>query len=250
MTTDMKPIRCLIVDDEPLACDSLHALLEKMPGIEIVGEAHRVEEAIAVVGRLRPDLLFLDIQMPGGGGFEVLRRLGAPPAVIFVTAYDQYALRAFEINAVDYLLKPVQPERLEVALGRVRREPSPRRKIGVRQREMLRASDMVLLESGKSGHFRHVRDILCIQSERKYTHVFCAQQGQYIVRRSLRDWCKVLPKDLFVQLDRGLLINRSQIHGADFEGRGATLKLGHDQHPVTLGRRAATQLRQLLTDLP
>jgi DNA-binding LytR/AlgR family response regulator len=119
-----------------------------------------------------------------------------------------------------------------------------------KQKGMLRANDMVLLESGKSGHFRHVRDILCIQSEGKHTHVFCAQQGRYIVRRSLRDWEKVLPKDLFVQLDRGLLINRAQIQGADFEGRGATLKLGHEQHSVPLGRRAATQLRCLLSDVP
>ncbi len=248
-TTDMKLIRCLIVDDEPLACDSLRALLETMPGIEIAGEAHRVDEAVAAVGRLQPDIIFLDIQMPGGGGFEILRRLESPPAVIFVTAYDQYAIRAFDVNAVDYLLKPVLPERLEEALARVMGKPVQRRKKAVTQTRTLNGADLVLLENGQSGHFRHVRDVLCIQADGKYTEVFCTEGGHYLVRRSLSDWRLVLPVDLFARLDRGLLINRAHIRGADYTGRDATLMLGPEQHSVKLGRTAARNLRPLLTDV-
>lgn len=117
-------IRAVLVDDEQLARDELGYLLNQLGGISIVGEASHGGEALAIVGETRPDLVFLDVQMPGLTGFEVARRLvanGEGPEIVFVTAYDQHAIEAFEVNAVDYLLKPVDPARLEVALQRVRR---------------------------------------------------------------------------------------------------------------------------------
>ena len=116
----MKPLTCLLVDDEPLAREQLKALLLQEPGIEIVGEAGRKEEALAAIATLRPQLIFLDVRMRGGGGFEILAKLENPPAVVFVTAYDYYALRAFAVNAVDYLLKPVAPVRLRASLARLK----------------------------------------------------------------------------------------------------------------------------------
>ncbi len=117
-------LRAIVVDDEQLARDELCYLLEQAGGVEIVGQAGNGSEAIAAVERLTPDVLFLDVQMPGPSGFEVARRLlegPVQPHIVFVTAFDQYAIEAFDVNAVDYLLKPVDPGRLELALQRARR---------------------------------------------------------------------------------------------------------------------------------
>ncbi len=119
-------IRALVVDDERLARDELCFLLESFPDVEVIGQAGNGLEAVSQVERLRPELLFLDIQMPGLDGFQVLRQLAnkdtLPSCVVFVTAYDQYAIQAFEINAVDYLLKPVEKVRLGEAIARSRRQ--------------------------------------------------------------------------------------------------------------------------------
>ncbi len=123
-------LRAVLVDDEPLARDELGYLLGQVGGVEVIGQAGHGVEALATIARLEPDVVFLDIQMPGLTGFEVARRLlEGPPAahIIFVTAYDQHAIEAFEVNAVDYLLKPVDPARLELALDRARRRISSER---------------------------------------------------------------------------------------------------------------------------
>ena len=112
-------MKALIIDDERLARAELRRLLEKHPEVEIVGEARDAEDALAQIGGVEPELLFLDIQMPGANGFELLEQLDRVPLVIFTTAYDEYAIQAFEVNALDYLLKPVSPERLAAALGRM-----------------------------------------------------------------------------------------------------------------------------------
>jgi two-component system, LytTR family, response regulator len=241
-------LRCLIVDDERLARDSLRELLREMPGVEIAGEAGRVEEGVAAVRDLRPDVLLLDVQMPAGGGFELLRRLEEPPAVIFVTAYDRHAVRAFEVHAVDYLLKPVEPARLAEALGRVRRradgpgDPLP----PAHKPAPLAIDDAVLLELGRSGHFRTVADILAVRADGKYTNVLCADGSHYLVRQSLSEWNRRLPPELFVQLERGLIVHLSAIRSAHFRTRKATFALGAIERVFEVGREAAKKLRRLL----
>jgi two-component system LytT family response regulator/two-component system response regulator LytT len=124
----MRPLRTLVVDDEQLAREELCFLLGRIEDVEIAGEAADGLEALRAAGDLKPDLLFLDVQMPGLTGFEVARRLveaDLPAAIVFVTAFDQYAIEAFSVNAVDYLLKPVDAERLEQAIARVRRRRGP-----------------------------------------------------------------------------------------------------------------------------
>src|SRR5919204_863193 len=120
-------LRAVLVDDEQLARDELGFLLGRVGGVEIIGQAGNGVEALTTIDRLQPDVVFLDVQMPGLTGFEVARRLldaRAPSHIIFVTAYDQHAIEAFEVNAVDYLLKPVDAQRLEVAVQRARRRVS------------------------------------------------------------------------------------------------------------------------------
>src|ERR671934_3171037 len=117
-------LRAVLVDDEQLARDELGYLLGKVEGVEVIGQAGNGVEALTTIDRLRPDLVFLDVQMPGLTGFEVARRLvdtGTASHIVFVTAYDQYAIEAFEVNAIDYLLKPVDAARLEQALERARK---------------------------------------------------------------------------------------------------------------------------------
>src|SRR5262245_22214577 len=124
---DSGDLRAIVVDDEQLARDELAFLLGQLGGVDIIGQAGNGFEALTTIERIRPDVVFLDVQMPGLTGFEVARRLldnRAAAHIIFVTAYDQHAIEAFEVNAVDYLLKPVEQARLELALDRVRRRIS------------------------------------------------------------------------------------------------------------------------------
>lgn len=116
------PLRLVLVDDEPLARTRARRLLLELPGVSVIGEAGSVDEAVPLIDTLCPECILLDVQMPGDDGFALLSRLTHRPAVVFATAYDQYAVRAFEENAVDYLLKPFRPERLAAAIERVRRE--------------------------------------------------------------------------------------------------------------------------------
>src|ERR1044072_7662907 len=123
----MPQLKAVLVDDEQLARDELGYLLGQIGGVEVLGQAGNGIEALSTIERLQPDVVFLDVQMPGLTGFEVARRMlnaRASPHIIFVTAYDQHAIEAFEVNAVDYLLKPLEPTRLELAVGRARRRIS------------------------------------------------------------------------------------------------------------------------------
>ena len=239
----MSPMRCLIVDDERLARESLRRLLEEIPGAEVVGEADRPARAIAAVEELRPDLLLLDVQMPGGGGFAVLNELESPPPVIFVTAHDQFAVRAFEVNAIDYLLKPVEPARLRLALERAaQRRTGSGAPAEIRQ---LADTDAVWLELGGSGHCRPLRDVLAIQADGKYSQVSCKDGRDYQVRQSLAEWERRLPTALFVRLDRGLIVNRVELRAVQFLARSASFSIGAGR-VFEVGRDAAKKLRRML----
>jgi len=118
-------MKALIVDDEPLARRELRRLLEAFPTVQIVGEGSNIDEAQSRIEQLAPDIVFLDIQMPGGSGFDLLTRLDRLPRIVFTTAFDQYAVKAFEVNALDYLLKPIEPERLAMAMRKVLAASAP-----------------------------------------------------------------------------------------------------------------------------
>lgn len=240
----MSALRCLIVDDEELARESLRHVLEEMDGVEVVGEADRPQSAMAAVRELRPDVMLLDVQMPGGGGFAVLNGLEEPPPTVFVTAYDEYAVRAFEVNAVDYLLKPVEPARLRQALDRVaQRRAGGAAPVGGRP---LGRDDTVWLELGDSGHFRKLRDVLAIQADGKYTQVCCGDGRDYQVRQSLLEWERRLPAELFVRLERGLIVNLAKIRDVQLHARTATFAMGEARRMFDVGRAAAKKLRRLL----
>lgn len=240
----MNPVTCLIIDDERLARGHLRRLAKMRPELKIVGEAADTSEALRLVHALHPQLLFLDIQMPGGGGFAILDNLETPPAVIFVTAHDQHAIRAFEVNAVDYLLKPVTPERFGRAIAharlRVRADASPP------ARNPLRADDIALCEIGHSGHFVAVDRILAIEADGNYTRVTLLDGSRRLARQTLKDWAGRLPPEIFLQLDRSHILNRHALRSVEFTARAAKVTAGDRQIEISLGAAAGARLREIL----
>ncbi|MCL4502212.1 MAG: LytTR family DNA-binding domain-containing protein [Deltaproteobacteria bacterium] len=193
-----------------------------------------------MIAAQRPDLVFLDIQMPGGSGFDLLERLEFPPPIIFVTAFDNYAIRAFEVNALDYLLKPVEPERLARTIARVKkRDTGPEEAAG-----LLRGTDRVFLDAGRQAVFLEVAEIAAIRAAGNYTQVIAGNGRSYLVRIPLHNWEARLPAKVFVLLDRSLLINRSQIKRYVLQTRAAELYLGGIAQPFLLGRQGLRRFKE------
>jgi two-component system LytT family response regulator len=233
-------LQVLIVDDERLARENLRGLLAVHEEIVVVGEAHHAEEARLMIAEKRPDLIFLDIQMPGGTGFDLLERLESPPPIIFVTAFDNFAIRAFEVNALDYLLKPVEPERLGMAIERaVQKHEKPRPQAG-----LLRYEDRVFLDTGRQTFFLEVARIAAIRAEGNYTQVISTKGLKYLVRVPLHKWKVRLPVDIFVMLGRSLLINRLHIRRYILQTRRAELYLADIAGPFILGRQGLRQFKE------
>lgn len=238
----MQTLRCLIVDDEIPCRAVLRRLLSEIPDVQIVGESENVEQAIACIAHLQPNVLLLDIQLGPESGFAIPFALENPPNIIFVTAYDQYAVRAFELNAVDYLLKPVSAARLTEAIQRVRqRAPA----VPVATRRLLE-DDLALIPLGNSGFFTQVRDILVIEAQNHHSRVVLDSGRTCIVRRQLREWVQVLPAEIFQPIDRSFLVNLDKIVEVTTSSRGGTLVLGGRRAEVSMGRAAARRLRQMI----
>ena len=193
--TNARSIRALVVDDEPLAREMIREMLENDSEVEIVAECANGREAVEAIKSLKPDLVFLDIQMPELGGFEVLESLDreSTPYIIFVTAYDQYAVRAFEVHAFDYLLKPFDHERFDAAWHRVK-EQIKLDQTGERDRHILalleelksgpRHLERLVIKNGGRVFFLNVQDVHCIESEGNYVRVYDNQKG-YLLRETI-----------------------------------------------------------------
>lgn len=202
-------MKALLIDDERMARREMRRLLEAHPEIEIVGEADSGHAALSLLPSLKPDVLFLDIQMPEMDGFEFVNAIGDhAPQIIFCTAYDAHALRAFEVNAVDYLLKPVDPARLAAAIQRLHDTPPSNSE--AQDETPLRETDRVLLKGEHRTWFVPVRSICLLQSEGNYTHVFF-EGGKVLLPRSLGALEQRLNLLLFFRANRAQLINTRAI---------------------------------------
>ena len=226
----------LLIDDERLARTELRRLLAAHPEIEIAGEACNGEQALSEIARLSPDLLFLDIQMPGMTGFELLERLDDVPQVIFTTAYDQFAIRAFEINALDYLLKPIAPARLAAALARLTSRTRPK---GVRL-------DQVFVRDGDRCWIVRVPDIFLLESEGNYTRVHFAAERP-LIRRSLNALEQQLDPSLFFRAGRKEIINLKWIDKVDLSVSGALSVTLRNGKVIEMSRRQSTRLKEILS---
>jgi DNA-binding LytR/AlgR family response regulator len=197
-------MRILIADDEAIARQVLREHLEEFPGVEVVGEAATGVEAVEQMMRLRPDVLLLDLQMPGMDGFAVARRLAGPtaPVIIYVTAYAQHALEAFETGAVDYLLKPVRRERLETALGKARRV------VGTGHPAAYPAK--IPGKAGERTHLLAPEEIIAFQADGEVVYIL-ATSGRYFANSSLRALEEKLDPGVFRRVHRSALINTRHI---------------------------------------
>lgn len=237
-------MKALIIDDERIARREMRRLLQEHPEIEIVGEADQAATALALLPVLRPDLLFLDIQMPGMDGFDLLAAMPPPqPQVIFCTAYDDYALRAFAVNALDYLLKPVDPLRLTQALNRLQ-PPGEEQEIRPQaETMMLQESDRVLLKGAGKSWFVPVRQIQLLESEGNYTTVHF-DEGKVLLPRSLQSLQNRLALPCFFRANRAQLVNlRAVTQVADWFSGGLKVTLRNGAE-VEISRRQASLFRQ------
>lgn len=208
--------RALLIDDERTARNDLRVLLAAHPEIEITGEAATTKAGRALLEQADYELVFLDIQILGRSGFELVPFVHAGARIIFVTAHNDYALRAFEVNALDYLLKPVKPDRLANALLRVRpatdaadaaSEPP------VHAGLALRPDDIVHLSSGAVARFAPVADLSVIEAEENYSRVRLADGTAILVRRSLKAWEDLLPPTHFLRVHRTTIVNLTRLLG-------------------------------------
>jgi two-component system, LytTR family, response regulator len=223
-------VRVLIVDDEALARSAMRRLLASLAHVEIVGEADSAEEARTQVAMLQPDLIFLDIELGGGSdGFDLIESLERPPIVVFVTAFAEHAVEAFAVNAVDYLLKPVEPVRLEAALARA---PGP---------------GVIELRTPRRTLFATPGEIVAVSADGDFTRVFVAGQPAVMILRTLAHFEELLPAPPFVRLGRSVLINRDRLRSLEAPTRSTgRLVLDGMAHPLTIGRAATARLREIL----
>jgi len=245
-------IRTLIVDDESLARQKLRRYLADEGDVEIVGEARNGPEAITLTERLKPDLLILDIQMPGMNGFEVLEALVHPPLVIFATAYDQYAIRAFEVNSLDYLLKPFSKERLREALTRAKRWLEGGAHFEARLARLLKSLEKkpyltkLVAKDVDKIVLIDVRDVLWIGSEKTLNFVH-TRKGTYPTDRTLRELEQKLDPQQFFRIHRFTIVHIDAIaeiipwFGGDYK---VTLK-DPEKTSLILSRRRVKAFKEI-----
>jgi two-component system, LytTR family, response regulator len=243
----MSSLRAVIVDDERLARQELRRLLGRHPEIEIVGEAANARDARKMVLDLEPDLLFLDVQMPGESGFDLLAQLDSVPHVVFTTAYDDYALQAFEVSALDYLLKPIDPTRLagtvERLLSLAKREHSRPVKASV---PGLSENHRVFVAQGERYWLVRLGEIRLFESVGNSTRVFFGNERP-LISRSLSDLVPKLDERVFFQANRNQIVNVKAIRSLKpwFGGRLlAELEGGHE---VTISRRRSRIFRERMS---
>lgn len=240
-------LRVLVVDDARLARREMQTLLAAMDGVECIGEADDVPAAREALARLHPDVVLLDIQMPSGSGFDVLDGLQVPPSVIFTTAYDQYAVQAFDANALDYLLKPVEASRLQAALDKARAriaEAAPTARSSG-DAAKLGAEDTVFLRDGERCWFVALGEISRIVVDGNYARLWFRGQNA-LLSRSLAALEARLEPGLFFRANRNTLVNLRKVRGVELsvaDGYDLTLE---DGSQVEVSRRQARELRERL----
>jgi two-component system LytT family response regulator len=234
-------MRVLLIDDERLARAELRRLLSAHPEVEIIGEAVNAADGVQQIAALKPDLIFLDVQMPGGSGFDMLAALDDAPEVIFTTAFDHYALQAFEVNALDYLQKPIQAARMAAALQRC----------ALRHQRALAyvaptSAKKLFIKDGERCWFVGLQDIRLFESDGNYTRIYFGQQ-QPLMLRSLSQLEERLDPQRFFRASRRHIVNLDyieQVSPNDAGGLDLTLQGGPE---IEISRRRAAQFKTLTT---
>ena len=242
-------IRAIIIDDERLARNELKKLLLDFPEIEVIAEAANAAEGIERIDSLNPDLIFLDIQMPGKTGFDMLSELERAPNVIFTTAYDEYALKAFEVNALDYLLKPVEPKRLADALQKLQieedKEPLTDHPISV-NRSILSEHDQVFVKDGERCWFVKLSDIRLFESVGNYAKVYFGPNKPLILK-SLNALEERLDEKVFFRANRKHIVNLRLIEKIEPYFNGGLLLEMKGGEKIEVSRRQTVKFKEMMS---
>ncbi|WP_194976880.1 LytR/AlgR family response regulator transcription factor [Aquiflexum lacus] len=233
--------KCYIVDDEILAIRELETLLLPYPKLELIGKNDRVLKAIEDINILKPELIFLDINMPGMDGFELLSKLDEVPEVIFVTAYDEYAIKAFEVNALDYILKPINPERLKDAIAKV--EKKLKENAGSAQ-DKLGLEKKIFIKDGEKCFFVPVKDIFLIESEGNYVKVYF-ENKKPLLHKSLTYMESRLPEEVFFRANRQFIINLNYVKNIEPYFNSTLLVEMQNGQKIDLSQRQSVKFREL-----
>ena len=240
-------MRALIVDDERLARKELLSLLAEYKEIEIVGEAVNVDDAIEKINQLQPDLLFLDIQMPGKTGFDLLEEREKAHTVIFTTAYDEYALKAFQVNALDYLLKPIQPERLKEAVTKMVKvqqkedaldDNTEKKKLGI--------NDQVFVKDGERCWFVRLKDIRLFESDGNYIKIYF-ENFKPMIHKSLNALDERLDDRAFFRASRKHIINLNWVESIESWFNGGLMVMLKGGEKIEVSRRQAAKFKEMMS---
>ncbi len=236
-------MKAIIIDDERLARQELKNLLAVHKEIEVIAECNNAESAKEKIAELNPDVIFLDIQMPGKTGLELIEEVSALPDVVFVTAYDEYAIKAFEVNAYDYLLKPVSPERLAETVKKLTLKESSERKENTTP---LTENDRVFIKDGEKTWFVQLNNIRLFESEGNYVRVYF-DNFRPLILRSLNSLEERLNEKSFFRASRKHIINLSWVESIEtwFNG-GLMVKLKGGQQ-IEISRRQAVKLKDMMS---
>ena len=238
-----------MIDDERPARNEMKRLLSKFDQIQIVGEAANADEALSQIEKLNPDLMFLDIQMPGKSGFDLLEDLDFSPHVIFVTAYDEYALKAFEVNALDYLLKPVDEYKLKAAIDKINERMqlnSGSAADETKDQRVLNEDERVFLKDGDKCWFVSLKDIRYFESNGNYVHVYFEDQKP-LVLKSLNKLEQKLSEKQFFRAGRKFIINLSYIEKVETSFSGGLMVVMSDQRQIEISRRQSAKLKEKMS---
>ncbi|MFA0961775.1 LytR/AlgR family response regulator transcription factor [Roseivirga sp. BDSF3-8] len=239
-------MKAIIIDDERLARKELSNLLAEHKEIELVGEAVNAEDAKEKINELKPDLIFLDIQMPGKTGFELLEELDKVPRVIFTTAYDEYALKAFEVNALDYLLKPVQPERLSEAMKKLSGSKSGQTKKAGEAGKKLNTNDQVFVKDGDKCWFVKLSDVRLFESDGNYIKVYF-DKFKPMIHKSLNALDERLDDRMFFRVSRKHIINLEWVDGIETWFNGGLMVKLRGGEKVEVSRRQAAKFKEMMS---
>ncbi|MDG2226181.1 MAG: response regulator [Flavobacteriales bacterium] len=240
-------MRAIIIDDERLARKELKSLLKDYHEIDIVDECASPEEALKSIEKHNPDLLFLDIQMPEKTGFDLLQELDKSPKVVFVTAFDEYAVKAFEVNALDYLMKPVDPERLKETMAKVLYEDIEEDELyDVPDRGILSSNDQIFIKDGEKCWFIHLKDVRMFESEGNYVRIYF-ETFKPLVLKSLNGLEERLDQKLFFRANRKYIINLKWVSHIENWFNGGLQVVLKDGEKVEISRRQAVKFKALMS---
>ncbi len=240
--------KAIIIDDERLARNELKKLLADFPEVDIIGEAANAKEGIEKIESLAPDLIFLDIQMPGKTGFDMLQELEKAPHVIFTTAYDEFALKAFEVNALDYLMKPVEPKRLKDALVKLQQAEEKEQAASLlsSSRGMLGENDQVFVKDGDRCWFVKLSEVRLFESVGNYAKVFFGTNKPLILK-SLNSLEERLDERVFFRANRKHIINLRMIEKVEPYFNGGLMLDLKGGEKIEVSRRQSVKFKEMMS---